>query len=776
MVDSVKILVELTEKQRRDGRQRPDTSHWDDLTTSVESAAANGDSSLAIKKVMKFVSVVIWDACHPKRGGATRRRDLTRTVLQWANHLILYSLCPPVSFSMLYEQLLQLLCQDLMKVSLSTSVANACLQLLTSITDSSQVLEHRVKRVHRMVLKGKKPKLCMLLKKFKDLKPQLVPWNLDTIPSLPAQAPISKSASAVEMEARFEALWKNRTPIDTELDDLTRHGRLGWEKFIPEDEAGNPPPSKASRFENPLPLPQSRLLFPVEHVSTLSKCQTVGDLYTNLATLETPGRTLSLLRNRATFLLLFANSKANEVQARFSVTLYHTLYNEFFGCVDRKSGNLDRQSYLLRRAHLLQEYLQQGIPVVNRFFAEFLINWDGKELFVDVINLLTYIQITDFKRHIYPNILSPLEYFLENVFSPSEKIFFLDRFHRLVLHWITTEYVRCKEYQRRIFGVADPNCRYPLRAISDMINCFTRCVESGLLQTVESPSNKDGELDAYVGETLHMCMTISRVLINRNMPIRLEVPSSLLYFSVFGFLHPAHMSVSLEYIAMMKHETLPMCERLLRELNGKLEEELGGNNYGPDEEGDVELLSEIRVAEEQVEDRAKEKLKTVTMDIWSVLTNDNVTLMTGHSIFRQRHWQIEDELIRQHLRLSTHVAFQRYSSEFAEKYSHEHGVPKPEVYNELMDESTSAYQEYFVMVSKHFPRITEFLETLRQRQRNALRGRTGAYPQSRAGRSTATSNATSGISSMQPSDRRRSNRRSAGKAKRIILKPRRTIL
>ena len=77
---------------------------------------------------------------------------------------------------MLYEQLLQLLCQDLMKVSLSTSVANACLQLLTSITDSSQVLEHRVKRVHRMVLKGKKPKLCMLLKKFKDLKPQLVPW------------------------------------------------------------------------------------------------------------------------------------------------------------------------------------------------------------------------------------------------------------------------------------------------------------------------------------------------------------------------------------------------------------------------------------------------------------------------------------------------------------------------------------------------------------------------------------------------------------------------
>ena len=83
-------------------------------------------------------------------------------------------------------------------------------------------------------------------------------------------------------------------------------------------------------------------------------------------------------------------------------------------------------------------------------------------------------------------------------------------------------------------------------------------------------------------------------------------------------------------------------------------------------------------------------------------------------------------------------------------------------------QSTSAYQEYFAMVAKDFPRITEFLETLRQRQRNALRGRTGAYPQSQAGRSTATSNATSGISSMQPSERRRSSRRSAGNARKAV--------
>ena len=80
MVDSVAILVELTEKQCQQ------LNLGDDLTASVENAVAQGNSSLAIKEVVKFVSSVIWDACHPRRGVArSRRRDLTRTVLQWTN-------------------------------------------------------------------------------------------------------------------------------------------------------------------------------------------------------------------------------------------------------------------------------------------------------------------------------------------------------------------------------------------------------------------------------------------------------------------------------------------------------------------------------------------------------------------------------------------------------------------------------------------------------------------------------------------------------------------
>lgn len=45
----------------------------------------------------------------------------------------------------------------------------------------------------------------------------------------------------------------------------------------------------------------------------------------------------------------------------------------------------------------LQDLFQQGIPVVARFLAEFLADWDGKSLFVEVIKLLPYIQITDYE-------------------------------------------------------------------------------------------------------------------------------------------------------------------------------------------------------------------------------------------------------------------------------------------------------------------------------------------------------------------------------------------
>ena len=149
-----------------------------------------------------------------------------------------------------------------------------------------------------------------------------------------------------------------------------------------------------------------------------------------------------------------------------------------------------------------------------------------------------------------------------------------------------------------------------------------KCVASSKYKQSLFSLNEVNMRWALTAQSKSVFFQISRVLINKSMPVRLEMPSSLIYFSVFGFLHPAHMSVSLEYITMMKHETLPMCERVLKEMNDRLEEEMRINN---DEDGDVELVAEIAVAGEQVEDGAKGQLKAVTMDIWSVLASDAVS-------------------------------------------------------------------------------------------------------------------------------------------------------
>ena len=60
-------------------------------------------------------------------------------------------------------------------------------------------------------------------------------------------------------------------------------------------------------------------------------------------------------------------------------------------------GSYERQRYLLRRAHSLQDFFQQGVPMITKFLSEYLIQWDGKEHVLEILALMTYIQITDFE-------------------------------------------------------------------------------------------------------------------------------------------------------------------------------------------------------------------------------------------------------------------------------------------------------------------------------------------------------------------------------------------
>ena len=71
-------------------------------------------------------------------------------------------------------------------------------------------------------------------------------------------------------------------------------------------------------------------------------------------------------------------------------------------------------------------------------------------------------------------------------------------------------------------------------------------------------------------------------------------------------------------------------------------------------------------------------------------------------IFR-KEWALDDDLIRHELSLNSHVVFLPYVI----KYITEENANL----EELSDTSTNSYKDYFKMLKKHVPRVTEFLDT-----------------------------------------------------------------
>ena len=62
----------------------------------------------------------------------------------------------------------------------------------------------------------------------------------------------------------------------------------------------------------------------------------MSEVYDNLHQLQLPAHSLSLLGSRQTYFLLFLNRNPTATQEKFSMTLYRTLYFEFFSLSSSK--------------------------------------------------------------------------------------------------------------------------------------------------------------------------------------------------------------------------------------------------------------------------------------------------------------------------------------------------------------------------------------------------------------------------------------------------------
>ena len=90
---------------------------------------------------------------------------------------------------------------------------------------------------------------------------------------------------------------------------------------------------------------------------------------------------------------------------RLSINIYHVLRNEFLSFEDRKVSNSEKARKHKRREAILQliidlqRRMQHGLPVVGRFLTDYIEHWDGRTHFLQFMELLPQLQITDYKEN-----------------------------------------------------------------------------------------------------------------------------------------------------------------------------------------------------------------------------------------------------------------------------------------------------------------------------------------------------------------------------------------
>ena len=106
---------------------------------------------------------------------------------------------------------------------------------------------------------------------------------------------------------------------------------------------------------------------------------------------------------------------------------------------------------------------------------------------------------------------------------------------------------------------------------------------------------------------------MTRCFIERSIPIRSKIPESIIYFSLFGR-NPVFISESLEYLTMIKHETIPV----MIKVSDKLSE---GDNM-------LDLITASKQLQELND------LNVLVKDSLAILSTDKHLLVRGESIFR----------------------------------------------------------------------------------------------------------------------------------------------
>ena len=268
-------------------------------------------------------------------------------------------------------------------------------------------------------------------------------------------------------------------------------------------------------------------------------------------------------------------------------------------------------------------------------------------------------------------------------------------------------------------------CENPLRAISDLTDLLRKWTELALakffrldrarfVQNNYTNSNRKFHFVTFINEILLMYLTLCKCFIDKGIPIRPSLPSSIIYMCIFS--SSSHLiSLASQFITTVKNEIIPMCKNK-------------ANNVSRDEIA-FEQLAEVGT------------LNAVTKDMIAVFANDNIAINRGESIFKQ-NWEIEHENILKELSLISHPALLYYAIEFCKEFA-ENGDKDDlrTIYHKLHDSESTEFRSYEDYLERKVPLVSSIYKEYCKVDSSSHANKSHSI----------ISNTTSGISSMKTS-------------------------
>ncbi|XP_053977047.1 centromere protein I-like isoform X2 [Hylaeus volcanicus] len=271
-------------------------------------------------------------------------------VTQWIvglwNHQIVDRKVVNVYYSVFYYVMIK-------KEKLSRYIA----RLIYVLTRPDDVTRRDVSRLLSLRQKYSKPQgyITALLSLFKTYKPELVPEKIQSVNIESVWKPIPEVLQTMLQTVRDRLENQEKENVDFKSFDWNIFERVRGKKTIPLV------PS-IGYFQI------GSSIFKAKDTKSIFDISSIDEFGTSHSNIELPCNAISLLSNTAGYhLLTFSDF---HYQRRFSYNLYNTLTRAFI--LESEKFSEEEIDKLLEMTAEFSRYMQQGIPVVNRFLDEYL--------------------------------------------------------------------------------------------------------------------------------------------------------------------------------------------------------------------------------------------------------------------------------------------------------------------------------------------------------------------------------------------------------------------